>query len=66
MFTVNVYASYFVSRRNSTEKKLRTVDREKTVYQPLFTLANTLVFCLDLISFSKTSSKDGGFSKITR
>ena len=66
MFTFNVYTSCFVSRGNSTGKKLRTADCEKIVYQLLFTLADTLVFCLGLISFCKTSSKDEGFSKIRR
>ena len=42
MFAVDFYKGCFVSRGNSIGKKLIRLDWEKTVYRPLFTLANTL------------------------
>ena len=44
MFTVNFYASFFVSRGNSIGEKLIRLDWEKPVYRSLFTLASTLLF----------------------
>ena len=42
IFAVNFYASCFDSREKSIGKKLIRLDWGKTVYRPLFTLANTL------------------------
>ena len=42
MFTVNFYATCFVSRGNSIGKKFIRFDREKAACQSLFTLANTM------------------------
>ena len=45
MFAVNFYVSCFGSRGNSIGKKLLlSSDWEKAIYQPLFTLANTLKY----------------------
>ena len=54
MFTVNFYASCFVSRGNSIGKKFIRLDWEKAVYRSLFTLANTLCFPVKPAKFLRT------------
>ena len=44
IFAANFYMRCFDRRGNSTGKKLVRLNWEKAVYQPLFTLANTLFF----------------------
>ena len=44
IFAANFYTRCFDRRGNSTGKKLTRLNWEKDVYQPLFTLVNTLFF----------------------
>ena len=57
MFSVNFYASCFVSRETQLGKNLIKLDWEKAVYRLLFTLANTLK-ALDLSSATAQVAPD--------
>ena len=52
MFAVNFYASCFDGRGNPIGKKLIRFDWQKAVYQPLFTLANTLAIHFQALNFA--------------